>query len=180
MSLLESVVQRNATRNPNRSRRLVGMMSADGRWVAATTMMPAARPRATRSRTQGLELFLLGVGADGGGEVGDLVDDAQDDVEPVGADDLAAAGGVAASAVAVVHLGLQTRAGGRGRRRMSLPTNTSATCSHRPSSTSLPSNSHSWTSVQRAAWAMIVFSSAGLAGAGFAAGEQVAVDQRSR
>ncbi len=27
------------------------MMSADGRWVAAMTMMPTARPRATMSRS---------------------------------------------------------------------------------------------------------------------------------
>ena len=52
MSELESVVQRNATRYPNRSRNEVGMMSAEGRWVATIMMIPAARPRATRSRTR--------------------------------------------------------------------------------------------------------------------------------
>src|SRR6266545_254316 len=56
-SELASVVQRNAHRYPNRSRRLVGMMSADGRCVAATTMIPAARPRATRSRTSPTNSF---------------------------------------------------------------------------------------------------------------------------
>ena len=38
---------------------VVGTMSAEGRWVAATTMMPAARPRATRSRSRRDELFVL-------------------------------------------------------------------------------------------------------------------------
>jgi hypothetical protein len=44
------VRQRKAQRNPNRSRRAVGMISWAGFWVAAQTMIPAARPRATRSR----------------------------------------------------------------------------------------------------------------------------------
>ena len=51
MSEDESVVHRPANRHANRSRNEVGMMSDDGRWVAATTMMPTARPRATRSRS---------------------------------------------------------------------------------------------------------------------------------
>ena len=33
------------------------MMSADGRWVAAMTMTPAARPRATRSRSSAVNSF---------------------------------------------------------------------------------------------------------------------------
>src|SRR5262249_47089909 len=52
-----SVEQRNAHRYPNRSRRLVGMMSALGRWVASTGMIPGARPRATTSRVQALNSF---------------------------------------------------------------------------------------------------------------------------
>jgi DNA-binding GntR family transcriptional regulator len=50
------------------SRSEVGMMSALGRWVAATTMMPAARPRATRSRRRVLNsswVFLVPAVADG-------------------------------------------------------------------------------------------------------------------
>jgi hypothetical protein len=34
-----------------------GMMSADGRWVASTGMMPGARPRATMSRLTALNSF---------------------------------------------------------------------------------------------------------------------------
>jgi hypothetical protein len=45
-----SVVHRNAHRKTNRSLRDVGMMSAEGRCVATTEMIPAARPRATMSR----------------------------------------------------------------------------------------------------------------------------------
>ena len=33
------------------------MMSAEGRWVASTGMMPGARPRATMSRLQALNSF---------------------------------------------------------------------------------------------------------------------------
>ena len=34
-----------------------GALSADGRWVASTGMMPGARPRATMSRLQALNSF---------------------------------------------------------------------------------------------------------------------------
>src|SRR5256714_15625753 len=50
MSDDESVAHRPANRHANRSRRLVGMMSEEGRWVAHTSITPPARPPATRSR----------------------------------------------------------------------------------------------------------------------------------
>jgi hypothetical protein len=46
------VEHRSAQRNPNRSRRKVGTTSAEGFWVVATVTMPAARPRATKSRSR--------------------------------------------------------------------------------------------------------------------------------
>ena len=45
------VLQRSASRNPNRSRSAEGTTSAPGVCVAHTTITPAARPRATRSRS---------------------------------------------------------------------------------------------------------------------------------
>ncbi|KUL33918.1 hypothetical protein ADL15_16995 [Actinoplanes awajinensis subsp. mycoplanecinus] len=51
MSEDELVVHRPANRHANRSRSDVGMMSELGRWVAAMTIRPTARPRATRSRS---------------------------------------------------------------------------------------------------------------------------------
>src|SRR3712207_4795713 len=50
MSLETVVLERPAERRAHRARRKVVMMSALGRLVAATTMMPMARPRATSSR----------------------------------------------------------------------------------------------------------------------------------
>ena len=65
----------------------------EGRWVARMMMTPAARPRAIRSRVSAAKSSRSCFGADGGGEVGVLVDDDQVDVLAVGAGDLAAAGG---------------------------------------------------------------------------------------
>ncbi len=73
------------------SRRLVGTMSADGLWVAATTMTPAARPRVTRSRTSRMNVSWLFFVADGGGEPGQFVDDDEDEADVVALVDLAAA-----------------------------------------------------------------------------------------
>ena len=78
----------------------------DGRWVARMMITPAARPRATRSRVRRGELLAVLLGADGGGEVGVLIDDDEVDVLAVVAGDLAAAGreqGV----IAGVHGGLE-------------------------------------------------------------------------
>ena len=52
----------------------------EGRWVARMMMTPAARPRATRSRVSAANFSAFLLGADGGGEVGVLVDDDQVDV----------------------------------------------------------------------------------------------------
>ena len=65
----------------------------DGRWVARMTMTPAARPRATRSRVSAANSSRSCLGADGGGEVGVLVDDDEVDVLAGLAGDLAAPGG---------------------------------------------------------------------------------------
>ena len=60
---------------------------------------------------------------------------------------------------------------------MSLPTNTSAIGAHGPSSTILPSNSHSRASGHRAMWAMMVLSRLDLPEPGSPPIEQVAVHQ---
>ena len=65
----------------------------EGRWVARMTITPAARPRATRSRVSARELLPFLLGADGGGEVGVLVDDDEVDALAGLAGDLAAPGG---------------------------------------------------------------------------------------
>ena len=65
----------------------------EGRWVARMMMTPAARPRATRSRVRRGEVLAFLLGADGGGEVGVLVDDDQVDGLAGVAGDLAAPGG---------------------------------------------------------------------------------------
>ena len=67
---------------------------------------PAARPRAIRSRASGGELLAFLLAADGGGEVGVLVDDDQVDVLTRVGGDLAAAGGEQVL-VPVVHGALE-------------------------------------------------------------------------
>src|SRR3569832_642834 len=56
-----SVEVRPANRHANRSRSDVGMMSELGRWVAATTIRPTARPRATRKGRSTEDTFWAGV-----------------------------------------------------------------------------------------------------------------------
>ncbi len=51
VSEASGVVQRSAMRNEKRSRTKVGTMSLEGFWVAAMTIMPAARPLEIRSRS---------------------------------------------------------------------------------------------------------------------------------
>ena len=53
------MVQRSAMRNEKRSRTNVGTMSLEGFWVAAMTIMPAARPLEIRSRSVSAEMFPL-------------------------------------------------------------------------------------------------------------------------
>ena len=68
-----------ARRHPNRSRIEVGTMSDAGFWVAATTTMPAALPRATMSRstsTNSSRALALALGVEG-----ELVDDHDDEAE---------------------------------------------------------------------------------------------------
>ena len=83
------MVHRPASRQEKMSRRLVGMMSAVGRWVAPTTMTATARPRATMSR-RSAEKFHLSLVADRGGEVGNFVDGQDECGHVVTAFDLAA------------------------------------------------------------------------------------------
>ena len=155
------------------------MMSARGRWVAAIDDDAGGAAAGDEVADEGLELVLLVGGADGDGEVGEFVDDAEDDGRArrpgrsCGGRRRRGAGSGRPSRPAV-------RAGGRGRRGCCCRRTLSATGRHSPSSTILPSNSTASRRVQSAAWAMIVFSSDGLAGAGFAAGEQVAVHQGDR
>ncbi len=54
-------------------------MSAEGRWVASTGMMPGRAAAGDHVAVAGGELVLLGFRADGGGVVGDLID--ADEVE---------------------------------------------------------------------------------------------------
>ena len=65
----------------------------EGRWVARMMITPAARPRATRSRVSAAKSSRSLLGADGGGEVGVLVDDDQVDALAGLAGDLAPPGG---------------------------------------------------------------------------------------
>ena len=83
MSEDTSVVHRPANRHANRSRNEVGMMSDDGRCVAAATMMadrPTPGHQVTQQRRERLLRLLV---PDRGREVGDLIDGDQDRREHV-------------------------------------------------------------------------------------------------